>query len=93
MTPHTRYDDRYDRLALANWVALIADDRGLDAAAVAGLAGLDVRSAQAILDGDVSDCSVGMLDGVLRAVERRPAVPVPPGPPSALHAGAAPALP
>ena len=89
------YSELYDKLALANWIALIADDRGLDAAYVAALAGIDGRSAQAILDGEVAGFSVRTLDDVLRAVERLPALPREAGPcrPYPTHAGAAAALP
>ncbi len=57
---------------LANWIALIAEVRDLDASAIASLSGLDTGTAQAILDGRVIDLSVQTLDDVLRVVEQRP---------------------
>lgn len=68
-----RYSVVYDKHVLANWIALIAEDRDLDAADIARLSGIDAGQAQAILDGDVSAFSVRVLDDVLRAVERLPA--------------------
>jgi len=74
--PHTRttprYSSLYDKHVLANWIALIAEDRDLDAVALAALAGVDADTAQAILDGAVGELSLRLLDDVLRAVERRP---------------------
>lgn len=68
-----RYDSLYDKRVLANWIALIADDRDLDPATIATLSGLDEDRVRTILDGRVSDLSVELLDATLRAVERRPA--------------------
>jgi hypothetical protein len=68
-----RYCSLYDKHVLANWISLIADVRGLDAAAIASLSGLDTRTAQSILDSCVIDLSVQTLDDVLRVVEQRPA--------------------
>ncbi|WP_175426446.1 hypothetical protein [Azospirillum brasilense] len=67
-----RYDTLYDKHVLANWIALIAEDRDLDAVGIASLAGLEVGTAQAMLDGDVRELSVQVLDDALRAVEGRP---------------------
>ena len=68
-----RYCSLYDKHLLANWIALIAEVRDLDASAIASLSGLDTETAQAILDGRVIDLSVQTLDDVLRVVEQRPA--------------------
>lgn len=67
-----RYDTLYDKRVLANWIAMIAEDRMLDAVRVASLAGLDVGTAQAMLDGAVEELSVQVLDDALRALEGRP---------------------
>ena len=67
-----RYCTLFDKHVLANWIALIAEDRDLDVDDVAALTGLDTGTVQAILEGKVSTLSVRMLDDALRAVERRP---------------------
>ncbi|HYH17249.1 MAG TPA: hypothetical protein VD995_01410 [Azospirillum sp.] len=58
------------KYALANWIMLIADDRGLGAAAVARLTGIDPEQAEAILDGVVIATPLPTLDRVLRTLER-----------------------
>jgi hypothetical protein len=60
------------KYALANWITLIADDRGLDAGAVARITGIDPEQAEAILDGIVIATPLPTLDRVLRTLERRP---------------------
>ncbi|HEY0836854.1 MAG TPA: hypothetical protein VGE72_23285 [Azospirillum sp.] len=56
--------------ALANWITLIADDRGLGAEAVARMTGIDPQQAEAILDGVVIGTPLPILDRVLRTLER-----------------------
>lgn len=72
--------DRFDagpntlshKLVLAGWVALMAEDRGLDAAAVAERTGLDTEAARAVLDGAVAAIPLPVLDRALRRMEGRP---------------------
>lgn len=58
------------KYALANWITLIADDRGLNAVAVARMTGIDAEQAEAILDGVVIATPLPTLDRVLRTLER-----------------------
>lgn len=58
------------KYVLANWITLIADDRGLEAAAVARMTGIDTEQAEAILDGVVIGTPLPTLDRVLRTLER-----------------------
>ena len=67
-----RHDALAARYMLANWIALIAEDHGWDAEAVARLAHIAPEEACAILDGAVVMTPAPMLDDVLRHLERRP---------------------
>lgn len=60
------------KFVLAGWVTLMAEDRGLDAAAVAERTGLDPEQARAVLDGAVAAIPLPVLDRVLRRMEGRP---------------------
>ncbi|MBB3267078.1 MULTISPECIES: hypothetical protein [Azospirillum] len=57
---------------LAGWIAVIAEDRGLDERGVAAATGLDIEDVRAVLDGTVFMMPVSTLDRALRRLEGRP---------------------
>lgn len=57
---------------LAGWIAVIAEDRGLDERGVAAATGLDIEDVRAVLGGTVFMMPVTMLDRALRRLEGRP---------------------
>lgn len=56
---------------LAGWIALIAEDRGLDENGIAKITDLDLESVRAILDGTVMLLPLTTLDLALRRLEGR----------------------
>lgn len=58
--------------ALAGWIALIAEDRGLGEQDVAAVTGLDIEDVRAVLGGAVFMLPIAMLDRALRRLEGRP---------------------
>lgn len=59
------------KLTLAGWIAVIAEDRGLDLRMVAEKTGLDLADARAVLDGSVAGVPLAVLDRALRRLEGR----------------------
>ncbi|CAO3454045.1 hypothetical protein [Azospirillum argentinense] len=57
---------------LAGWIAVIAEDRGLDERGVAAVTGLDIEDVRAVLGGTVFMMPVSTLDRALRRLEGRP---------------------
>ncbi len=57
---------------LAGWIAIMAEDRGLDAPALAAATQLDLEDVRAILDGVVLMMPLAVLDRALRRLEGRP---------------------
>ena len=57
---------------LAGWIAVIAEDRGLDERGVAAATGLDIEDVRAVLGGTVFMMPLTMLDRALRRLEGRP---------------------
>ncbi|WP_246472644.1 hypothetical protein [Azospirillum tabaci] len=57
---------------LAGWIAVIAEDRGLDERGVAAATGLGIEDVRAVLDGTVFMMPVSTLDRALRRLEGRP---------------------
>lgn len=57
---------------LAGWIALLAEDRGLDERAVAAATELDIEDVRAILGGVVLMMPLTILDRALRRMEGRP---------------------
>ena len=57
---------------LAGWIAVIAEDRGLDERGVAAATGLDIEDVRAGLGGTVFMMPLTMLDRALRRLEGRP---------------------
>lgn len=57
---------------LAGWIALLAEDRGLDEPALAAATGLDIEDVRAVLDGVVLMMPLTVLDRALRRLEGRP---------------------
>lgn len=58
--------------ALAGWIALLAEDRGLDEQGVAAATGLDIEEVRAVLGGVVLSMPLPVLDRALRRLEGRP---------------------
>ncbi|WP_448207410.1 hypothetical protein [Azospirillum sp. sgz302134] len=56
---------------LAGWIALIAEDRGLDERGVAAATDLDIEDVRAILGGTVFMMPLTRLDRALRRLEGR----------------------
>lgn len=56
---------------LAGWIALLAEDRGLDERGVADATDLDIEDVRAILSGVVFMMPLPMLDRALRRLEGR----------------------
>ena len=61
----------HQKNALAGWIALIAEDRGLDAGGIALAAEIDRELAAAILGGTVMGVPLPVLDRTLRVLENR----------------------
>lgn len=57
---------------LAGWIALMAEDRGLDEHALAAATALDIEEVRAILSGVVIMMPLPALDRALRRLEGRP---------------------
>jgi len=57
---------------LAGWIALLAEDRGLDEQALAAATKLDIEDVRAILGGVVLTTPLPVLDRALRRLEGRP---------------------
>ena len=62
----------HQKNALAGWIALIAEDRGLGADEIAPIAEIDRELAAAILGGTVMGVPLSVLDRTLRTLENRP---------------------
>lgn len=59
------------KFALAGWITLIAEDRGLTLEAVAEKTGLDLQEAKAVLEGTVVGVPLRVLDRALCRLEGR----------------------
>jgi hypothetical protein len=69
---NARYDAQYDKAVLANWITLLAQDRGLDVGGLSELCGIDAFTSRSILAGRVRGIDLTVLDDALRRLEHRP---------------------